>query len=331
MKKVLKKPLSPQDLAQLYLQLGRLEESGIPIQQAMMMVIQTGGQIGTRAEMTLNYLKRGQSLFEAGRRAGLFIGLDAALVEVAEAGGRNADVFRQMAQFYEEKARQQRKIKSRLVLPITIFLLAVFIQPFPAFFLGKITLAGYLVATVGLIIQLSLLVFIILRLPRWLRYGFLSPFGGWWDKLEMHLPHFGRWTVRQNLRDFMRSLALMVQAGLPILEALPKAYKVVENSILRRQLQKISHYLRVGDTFAEAFSKVNGINPVAIQLVLIGEHAGSLAEMMLHYAKLESEDIALHNDMLAEWVPRVVYTTICIWMVFGILSSGPPMSQIPDF
>ncbi len=327
-KKSQRKPLPAQDLANLYLQLARLEDSGIPIQRAMTLLVQSSGDTGKRAKVALNFLKRGKTLSEAGTRAGLFIGLDAALVKVAEAGGTNAEVFRQLAQFYEEKARQARQIKSRLFLPVTVLLLAIFIQPVPALVLGKMTAIAYLGATVGLIIQLALLVFVLLHLPRWARHGFLRPFGRLWDKIEINTPYFGRWYVRRSLRDFVRSLGLMLQAGLPIFEALPITYNVVENTILRKRLQKISPRLQKGETLAEAFSQVEGVNPAAVQLVLVGEEAGDLAHMMLHYTKLESENIAMHNKMLAEWIPRIVYALIVAWIAYGIFSSGAFMPSV---
>ncbi len=325
------KQLSSKDLAVIYLQLGRLENSGIPIQQALLMLIKTGGEVGKRLKKMLLYIQHGHSLCQAGTKAGLFVGLDIALVDAAESGGTTAEVFRQMAQFYEEKARQYQRIKSGLILPGMVFLLAIFIQPFPDLFLGKITLISYLFTTVGFIIQLAIVIFIFLQLPNWIRYGFLQPWVSVWDKIEIKMPYFGYWGVRQSLRDFMRLLGLMVQAGVPILDALPKVYEVVENSVLRKELQQISLYLEEGESFAESCSQVEGMNTVAIQLISIGEHAGSLDQMMLHYAKLESEDIALHHKMLADWIPRVVYSIICIWMIYGILSAGPPMSKIPEF
>jgi general secretion pathway protein F len=324
------KPLPPQDLANLYLQLGRLEESGIPVHKAMTLIVQDGGETGQRARIALNYLKRGKPLSEAGAKAGLFIGLDVALVKVGEAGGTLAEVFRQLAKFYEEKARQMRQIKSHLFFPITILLLAIFIQPIPTLISGKMTIISYLGATVGLIAQLGILAFIVLHLPRWFRHGFLRPFGGLWDKIQMNLPYLGRWTVRQSVCDFIQALGLMLQAGLPILEALPKAYEVIENTILRKQLQKITPRLRAGDSFADAFSQVEGVSFLATQLILTGEHAGSLAEMMFRYVKIESETITLHNKMLAAWIPRIVYAGITAWIAYSILSAGPLMSPIPE-
>ncbi len=330
LKKSRYKPLPAQALAHLYVQLARLESSGIPIENAMQMLVQAEGETGKRARVALNHLKRGKSLSIAGAQSGLFMGLDAALIEAGDAGGIYASIFRQLAQFYEEKARNLRKIKSRLFLPLTVLLLAVFIQPVPALISGKIDILSYLFSTVGLIIQFALVVFVVWRLPYWV--GFLKPFGIslLLDKVAISIPYFGGWVVRRNIRYFLQSLGLMLQAGLPIFEALPKAYEVVENPILRRRLQKIIILLKKGEPFAAALSQVEGVNPAAIQLISTGEHAGSLGDMMLHYVKFESEAISLHNEQLAAWIPRLVYALIVVWIAYGILSTGALMSPVPD-
>jgi general secretion pathway protein F len=326
------KPLSAKELAVLYSKLGRLDESGIPIEKAMTLLLEGGGEISQRATVALNYLKRGRSLSQAGTRAGLFVGLDAAMIRAGEAGGTLTQICRQLAQFYEEKVQQTEQIKSRLFLPVTVLLLAIFIQPFPTLISGNLTITNYLGTTIGVVIQLALLAFILLRFPRWARHSFLRllGIGRLWDKLEINIPYFGHWIVRRNLRDFVRTLGLLLQAGLPILEALPLAYDVIENTVLRERFRKISRHLRQGDTLTGALSQVKGVNQVAIQLILVGESAGDLANMMLHYVKLESEEISRFDKMLADWIPRMVYVVIAAWIVYGIFSSGAFMPNVPE-
>jgi len=297
--------LPPQDLANIYLQLARLEKAGMPIINALELL--TTGEAGKRAELTLKHLKRGKPLSEAGAKAGLFIGIDVTLIRVAEASGKSAEIFQQLAQFYEDKAKLTRQIKSKLILPVVVLLLAIFIQPFPDLFLGRITIVDYLLETVGLAILFAGVFFI-------------------WFKLK--IPYFSKWQKRRNILNFIQALGLMLQAGLPILEALPKAYQVVEDNNLCQRLRKISVYLRTGDSFADAFAKLR-LSEVANQFILTGEHSGSLAKMLLHYAKLESEDIALHDKMLASWIPRIVYAFVVMWIVYGIFS-GIPIASIPD-
>jgi type II secretory pathway component PulF len=330
-KKSPKKPLPPSELAQLYLQLERLQTAGIPMQESITTLTQSQGEMSQRAQVTLTYLRRGKSLAEAGRRAGLFVGLDATLIQIAESGGIYTEVFHQLAQSYEEQARYQQQIKSRLTLPIIMLLLAIVIKPLPNLISGHLTLSGYLSVTVGFIMQLGLLSWIIWHLPQWLRHRFFKPIGLGilWDKFQLSVPYWNRWYVRRTLRNFMRSLGLMLQAGLPILEALPKASEIVDNFIIRQHLQQIIIHLQQGQTFAEAILVVKEIDPVAIQLVTTGEQSGSLAEMMLHYAKLESEAIAIYNEMLAAWLPRLAYILVTLWIVYGLFTSNPLTPDLP--
>lgn len=311
--------LPTQDLANLYLQFSRLEESGIPIQETIRLLI-GNHEMGQRAKRALNYLKQGKPLSEAGRLSGLFVGLDAVLIKVAETSGTQTKIFRQLAQFYEEKTQQIRQIRSHLFLPLTILLLALFIQPLPALVSQQISFLGYFWAVISVFIPIALLAFIARRLPHWIRYSFLRPFVKLWDQMELKTPYFGRWFVSRYLRNFTQSLGLMLQAGLPILEALPKAYDVVENALLRQQLQKMTSNLQRGDSLGEAFSQIEGINPIAHHFVSTGDHAGRLAEMLLHYARLESETIAFQNQQIALWVPRIIYVCVALWMSYSIFT-----------
>ena len=326
-------PLPAVELANCYFQLYRLEVAGLPRTEAMSLLVKAGGETGKRARIALNLLKRGKPLSEAGKRAGLFVGLDAALVQVAEEGGTYAAVFEQLAQYHDEKARQIRQIKSRLLLPLTVLVLALFIHPVPALFGGQITFLEYLGATLGVIVQLALLVFVLIKLPHWLRHGFLKPLGMKYflDQMQIKVPYFGHWYVRRSLRDFLRALGLMLQAGLPILEALPKALEVLVNVSLRQRFQTIISALQRGDSFAEALSDVEGVNSMAVQLLSTGESAGSLAEMMLHYVKIESEEITRHHEKLAAWIPRGIYALIAAGMIYSIFSAGASfMSSMPE-
>ena len=217
-------------------------------------------------------------------------------------------------------------------MPLIILLLAIVIQPLPNLVSGQLTWGWYFSATVGFILQLGLFSWVIWHLPRWLRHYVFKPIGLeiLVDKLQLSIPYWSQWYIRRTLRNFMRSLGLMLQAGLPILEALPKAYEIVDNFIIRQHLQQIIIQLQRGQTFAEAILAVKEINPVIIQLVTTGEHSGSLAEMMLHYAKLESEAIAIHNDMLvAAWLPRLAYTLVVLWIVYGLFTSNPLTPSLP--
>lgn len=327
------KPLSADVLAQMYTQLARLEKSGIPTEQALSLLSQAKNPGGLRAKIALNHLKRGKPLATAGIQAGLFVGIEGELIKLADASGTHEVVYSQLAQVYTEKATALKKMKSQLIYPAILFILAIFLHPLPALFGAHINLYEYLWATVGLLVQIALLIFVLLRLPRWSKHGILSWFGlgqvvEYW---QMRSPYFGKWYIRKAMRDFFQALGLMLQAGLPILDALPKAYKVVDNTKLQQQLQIISQRLKLGDMLTEALEYVEDLPALVLPLINAGEHAGSLADSILRYTSAETAEISLHQRQLAAWIPRLIYLMVVIWIAYHIIVGGSELTpKLPE-
>lgn len=96
-------------------QLARMEDAGIThVVRALTSLIQTGSTLSDRLYQLINYLRAGQSIAESGFRTGLFNELDRELIEAGEYSGRLGDLYRQLANYYGDKARHIRKIKSQL-------------------------------------------------------------------------------------------------------------------------------------------------------------------------------------------------------------------------
>ena len=113
----------------------------------------------------------------------------------------------------------------------------------------------------------------------------------------------------------------MLDAGVPILEALPKAADTVKNAVLGKRFQDASNSIQAGCNLTEALKKIKEFNRSAIQVIASGEQSGKLAETLLHFSELEAEAINLQEEMLAEWIPRLIYIAITAWMGYSIIAS----------
>jgi general secretion pathway protein F len=109
-------------------------------------------------------------------------------------------------------------------------------------------------------------------------------------------PLYGPIFVRANLRDFFESLALMLEAGVPMLEALPAAIATVIDGDIRSELTRVRHRVEQRETFAAA---------------------------------LETEAIGSFYKELAAWLPRVVYALVAIKIGMGVFSSGGVGPRVP--
>jgi len=144
------------------------------------------------------------------------------------------------------------------------------------------------------------------------------------------VPIYGPIFVRTNLRDFFESLALMLEAGVPLIEALPAAIDTVAARDIRGELTRARRQIEQQRTFAAAMEGVSYLRGSRVlAFAHTGEESGKLPEMLMRHAAMESEDIGHFYEQVAAWLPRIVYSLVAIKIIVGIFSSGGVMPRVP--
>jgi general secretion pathway protein F len=316
--------------AGLFRQLGALEDAGVPVDRALGMV-----RLPTVAQKRLvgmrSWLRRGEGLAEAGLRSGVFTRLEAALVNAACSAGSPARSYRRLRARYDGKAARLARIRSRLALPALMLLVSDFTAPLPRLFAGSLGAGGYLAHCLLPLLALALAAWLLRELPRRLQADSpaLRPVPV--DRVLTRLPVFGAMLVRRNVRDFCDSLALLLEAGMPILQALPVAVEGMRNASVRQRFAAVGARIESGTTLAQALAGISF--PGAAQahaFISTGEAGGALPEMLFRYADSETADIDRFDDSVAEWLPRLLYAFCALWVGYGILHSGAFMPQLPE-
>jgi general secretion pathway protein F len=143
-------------------------------------------------------------------------------------------------------------------------------------------------------------------------------------------PLLGTLLQRRALVDFFETLGLLIEAGVPMLQALPKALAAISDTELRARFGYVAIRVEQGDRLSEALQSVlfHG-REAACALIRSGEASGAIPDTLRRYCEQESAAITLHEDTLADWAPRIVYTLIAIWIARGVLTSGAFAPQVP--
>jgi general secretion pathway protein F len=308
--------------AELFLQLAQMEAAGLPHNQALATLRLPGKAQARLEDMQRRYGKSGNSA-PAGEQSGLYTKIDARLIQAALNAGSPAAMYRRLADVYAEHAKQVASVRSKLMLPGVILLIALAVQPLPSLVLGTIGVFGYAWKVAGPIIVIAL----IWQALKWFaRSAPNSREKSPWQKVPIYGPMF----VRRNLRDFFECLALMLEAGISLLDALPAALEAVEDGDIRRELAKIRHRIEKGLPLADALEGVSYIrDPRVISFTQTGEASGTLPEMLLRHVNLESEAIAGFWAQVAEWMPRILYGLVALWMMYSLLSGGGLGPRVP--
>ena len=309
------KPLTHRIRAELFLQLSQLEQAGVPYEKALA-TIALPSPAAQRLKAMRALAARGVDAAKAGEQSGLFTKLEARLIQAAFYAGSPAPTYTRLAKHYSLRAMQWRAIKSRLALPAFVLAIALLVQPLPALVAGTLGVASYAVQVVSWALSIAAIVAILV----WLGKTFPT-----------RVPLYGPIFVRSNLRDFFESVALMHEAGVPLIESLPAAIDTVSDAGIRRELTRMRQKVEKQQaTFAEALEGVPHLrgSPV-LALAHTGQESGTLPEMLMRYAEMETEAIARFYKEFATWLPRVVYTLVAIKVIAGIFSSGGVMPRVP--
>jgi general secretion pathway protein F len=309
----------------LHARLGAMETAGLPPDKAFGL-IKLEAKAQPRVELARKLLAKGQDVATAGEKSGLFTKLEARLLRAALAGGSPARVYRRLADMYTRRAQQVATMKARLWLPGFVLVVGLLTGPLPRLVLGSIGLGGYLWQVLSPLLVIGALAWAGLRAPRAIEGSSLEESV---DALLPRVPIFGPMVVKRNARDFFESLALMLEAGLPMFEAVPLAADTIANTRMRRQYEALLPALESGSTLAQALHFVPQIGDARVlAFVQTGEASGNLPEMLLRHVEMETAELSRFYEQAAAWAPRLVYALVALWMARGIISGGI-MTQLP--
>ncbi|MDG4555109.1 MAG: type II secretion system F family protein [Candidatus Competibacter sp.] len=319
--------LTAHQRSHLFSQLATMEHAGITPAQAFVMI---GRDLPADARQALRQtaadLAKGADLAKAGQSSAVLLPWEVRLVRAAATGGRLESLFNRLSEHYASRAQLLDRLKSRLVFPFLILTLATFVAPFPALFQGAIGLGGYLLRAMGP----PLLLYGGLRLLAFAyRQQLARETGVTWARLLLAMPVLGGLLARQQRRDGLFSLLLLLESGVPILDALPLAGKSVADPLLRARFAGAAAALAdersgIADTL-QRYGVVDDASATA--LFASGEAAGRLDEVIRHQLRQWDAQLELRWDTLAEWVPRLFYAAVAGFMIVGIMSGFSGMAR----
>lgn len=125
-------------------------------------------------------------------------------------------------------------------------------------------------------------------LRRWWR----SPQGKvWWQKRALGTPVLGRLLHKYDLTLFSRSLGTLLGNGVPLISALHIATETVGNVSLRSSLANVAPRVKDGAKVVDALGATQVFEPLAINLIRVGEETGRIGPMLLELAHIYNRDV----------------------------------------
>jgi general secretion pathway protein F len=295
------KPTRAEVLA-LTSELAVMLRAGLPLDGALRVLLGMDHRppVSALVSQVLEAVKGGTPLSRAlAARGELFGPFYVNMVRSGEASGQLGAVLTRLVEHLERMRALRESVVSALIYPaillsvavLSVLAILVFIVPqFEQLFRDAkeaLPLATRVVLGAGhLVLDYGLLLLVVLVLggyafARWLR----SASGQrWWQARLARLPVLGRVRHEYNLARFSRTFGTLLANGVPILTALGIAGETLEDVQLRDSIKGVAPKVKSGGRLAEALAATGSFEPLAINLVRVGEETGTLDRMVLELA-----------------------------------------------
>lgn len=307
--------IKPKDIAIFTRQLATMMKAGVPLLQAFDIV----GRGNANASVTklLNDIRTdvetGTSLSAAFRKFPLYFdNLYCNLVEAGEAAGILETLLDRLATYMEKTEGIKSKIKSALMYPISvvvvafvvvsvimIFVIPAFKEVFTSFGADLPAPTLFVMGVSEYFVKYWYIIFggvgggFYFFMQAWKRNEKVQAF---MDRLMLKLPVFGELVYKSVIARWTRTLATMFAAGVPLVEALDSVGGASGNSVYVAATEKIQHEVSTGTSLTAAMTNANVFPTMVLQMCAIGEESGSIDHMLGKAADFYEAEV---DDMVA--------------------------------
>ncbi len=345
----IKSPISSKDFVLLLREFSTLIEAGIPIIDAVHILIQqtTSKPLSKVLNSIKELLSEGVSLSEAFNKYPKFFPLLLVqMTRVGEVSGNLDVILDQMATYYEKQYELKQKVKTALAYPLLVslfsivvsFILLVFIVPvFEDLFrsydqeLPLYTKMVLQASEIGkkLIWFLPVMIFIVIGFLIFLDQN--SKLAYRFDYLTLKIPIIGPFLTKIHLTRMSQTLGSLLHHAVPILQAIQTTENVVQNRVIKKILHESYQAVEKGESMTTVMRQTSFIPPLIMEMIAVGERTRSLDQMLYKlstFYEKEIDDVA--NKLKALLEPFLILFLAGIVGVI-MLAVVIPMFQMFEF
>lgn len=330
-----KKAIKAIDIAIFARQLATMMKAGVPLTQSFEIVADSLDNPSMK-ELVLKLkvdIESGSNFTSALRKhPRYFDDLFCSLVEAGEQAGALETMLERVATYKEKSELLKAKIKKAMKYPMAVIIVAfivtviLLVKVVPVFADLFHSFGAELPAFTQFVVNLSdwmkkwwIIVIVVVGL---LVIAFSESkkrskkFRDFLDRATLKAPIFGTIAYQAIIARFSRTLSTTFAAGVPLLEALDSTAGATNNVVYYDATQKIKQDVATGQQLQFAMRSTNLFPSLAIQMVGIGEEAGSLEEMLDKVATYYENEVDNAVDGLTSLMEPLIMA------VLGVLVGG---------
>ncbi|MFO0723249.1 MAG: type II secretion system inner membrane protein GspF [Myxococcota bacterium] len=273
----------------------------------------------------------------------VFDTLYVSMIRAGEASGALDKVLIRLADFTEAQARLKSKILSAMMYPVimmgvgSIIMVILFVVVIPR--ITKI----FTQIKAELPMQTKFLIFVadIIKNYWWFLLMALGAavyfFRRWkrsekgraaWDKGMLKAPILGGIVRLVAVARFARTLATLLRAGVPVLNALDIVKDVLNNVRLAEVVSEAREAIREGESIADPLKRSREFPPIVVHMVATGEKSGQLEEMLENVADNYDFQVDQRVERLTTLIEPIMIVGMGVGVAFVVWAILMPILQL---
>lgn len=292
---------------------------------------------------TQSNVEKGESLSDSMRQNDAFPSILIDMVRAGEASGSLENSLTRMAIQFEKDAKLNGIVKKAMMYPIVLICVMIGVVivmltfVIPSFMTMFEDLDSELPATTKAILAMSnslknywyIYIIVVVGIVVGIQMYKRTDNGRHnLDKLKLKIPVFGLLQTKSACASFARTMSTLLQAGMPMIDALEISASTMKNVLFYDGLQKVKNGVSLGLPLSNQLKSTGLFPAMVVHMVGIGEETGNVEEMLTNSATYYEEEVEVQTQTLTSLMEPIIIVLMAFVVVLLIMAIYQPMIQL---
>lgn len=289
-------------------------------------------------------VKRGETLASSmKKRKDVFPRLLTSMVDAGEKSGNLDMILKRMADYYEKENKIRGKIKSAMIYPIVLgivaivaitfiltFVMPTFTQMFQENNVELPAITKFVLATSTMIGKYGIIIFLVLILGIYFLGKYFRSEEGQYrlSYINLKVPILKKLTQKIIVSRFTRTLGIVSSSGMSLVTSLEVVASVVGNKIAEKELLGVKEKVIRGESLGESIIKIKIFPPMLGSMVKVGEESGSLDSILDKTADFYDDELEREIQTATALIEPLMIVIMGIIIGILLISILTPMFKM---
>jgi type IV pilus assembly protein PilC len=153
--------------------------------------------------------------------------------------------------------------------------------------------------------------------------------GKWlWHNLMLMLPISGMILKKNYVGRFSRTLSILLESGIPMLDALKVTSDSIPNMVVKREINQMRYFTEKGEMLTRSIKQSNIFPPMVTQMITVGEETAQLDKMLSKIADYYDEEIEATLTMLTTVLEPLIIIVLGVILGTIIIALYMPLFDL---